>query len=525
MISAARAPRAHRREGRIVASACALLGLWLGWTSAVHAQAPRYRLEPAGALRAGIYDPHPRLCSGGELTQRDLRVLRLAFGVSRDAASRQKPPWFLELASKPGERLALRLKTGALWDLPPDWFTDPAQGAGIAGDPLARWRTRLPSLLGLEAAKSSAHALELQFDSASEDPFLWSRMHGSLALPRIETWRSSDLGEACPNWPAGVWLREANGDLRYVLSIHRPSKNEAFVIGGYRGDSALWGAFRQGRLDAVLVEGEDVASARPGDLGNPVWGAELGTQQIVLRPAAGLAAKLGTHRLAALSQAIAREELAGLSGSGRFAPAVGFLAPLLTRPLSGQNPPDKQDPPNNVLRGNPRDARLAWLAEPLEQAAPLEQALFKIATLPHPALEAIARAVAGQWQRTLNVKTAVTTVPVDIFEESFAQGEYDWFLTVADLDDGSLQDLWLDALREIDVDATGRDNKAEQLFAQFEFSLLMGLPYLPLVQNVHYVIGRDPAAVRALCPGCEVPARAPRRFGAADDDAVIPPEG
>ena len=526
MILAARVPRAQRRGGRIVASAAALLVPWLAWTSSAHAQAPRYRLESPGALHAGIYDPHPRLCGGGELTQRDLRVLRLAFGVNRDAAARPKPPWYLETTSKPGDPLALRLKTGALWDLPPVWFTDPGQGAAINGDPLARWRGRLPKVLRLEAAKRSANALELAFDAAPEDPFLWTRWHGSRALPRIEAWRSSDFGEACPNWPAGVWLRAASGDQRYVLSIHRPSRNEAFVIGGYRSDSALWSAFRSGRLDAVLVEGEDAASARPGDSGNPVWGAEFGTQQILLRPSAGLAAKLGQNRLAALSQAISREELAGLSGAGRFLPAVGFLAPLLTRPLAGQ-----KDSANKVLEDNPRDARLAWLAEPLEKTGPLEKAgpldqlQFRIATLPHPILEAMARSIAERWQRTLNVKTSVITVPLDIFEESRAQGEQDWFLTVADLDDGSLQDLWLEALREIEAEPKAKAWKEEHIFAQLELSFLKGLPFLPLVHNVHYVIGRDPAALRALCPGCDVPVRALRRGGASDEDQEIAPEG
>ena len=59
-------------------------------------QAARKRRKPKGPtpFRLGIHHSHPALCPSDEPSQRDLRVLRLAFDVGRYSRQWRNLPWF-----------------------------------------------------------------------------------------------------------------------------------------------------------------------------------------------------------------------------------------------------------------------------------------------------------------------------------------------------------------------------------------------------------------------------------------------
>ena len=70
-------------------------------------------------------------------------------------------------------------------------------------------------------------------------------------------------------------------------------------------------------------------------------------------------------------------------------------------------------------------------------------------------------------------------------------------LTVVDLDDGSLQDLWRDALEDQPASSAPLPG--------WEARLRETLPYLPLLHNEHFLLAgtaRAYARAAAMCPAC-----------------------
>jgi hypothetical protein len=82
--------------------------------------------------------------------------------------------------------------------------------------------------------------------------------------------------------------------------------------------------------------------------------------------------------------------------------------------------------------------------------------------------------------------------------------------------------------RDLVSHLVGEDGPAltDKRIADWEDALRKALPYLPVVENVHYFLGRDPGAIRAVCPACAVPVTPPaRRSGSESSEPYIPPEG
>ena len=518
------------RQPLISAPPAVALALWLALlqspVGAERLAAQDYRFEREDAVRVGMFHPQPRFCTGAELSQRDLRMLRMAFSVNRDPASRMQLPWYLQAAPENNAEQAeaiVSLRTEPLWDFPREWLggaDDPA-GAAATGGALAPWRASLVRLLG-EARQAARPAGGTELPPEGWDPFLPTRLHAVAALPFIAGAVSSDAGAECPTWPAGVWLQKREGIASYTLTMSRTDRGTPFVLTGYRREAALWRDLRRGRLDHVLLEGADVTAAKANlpPRGRVVWAKTVGSQQIVLEWSPHLRKALRAEGALALSLAVPRKDLARLYGPGRLEPAAGYLTPVLTQPAEDSR---------NRLAWNPRQGRRIWL-----RAAPAGPRV-RLATLDHPALQAMAQRIGEQWQRTLNLTVTAVSLPVDAYHAAREVWSHAIYLTVADLEDGSLQNLWLNAL---EPPATDGDESAGDVppddarLLEWEAQLARAWPYLPVLEKVHYAVAlgeAGAASIRALCPACAVGVKAPagdappppRRRAAP----VVPPEG
>jgi hypothetical protein len=111
-----------------------------------------------------------------------------------------------------------------------------------------------------------------------------------------------------------------------------------------------------------------------------------------------------------------------------------------------------------------------------------------------------------------------------------AAGRHDLYLTVVDLNDGSLQNLWARALPP-EALALGPNallgKDAEKRLAAWEAALLESLPYLPVLENLHWAVSQESAPIRAICPACIVPVSPPGRGGQSGGPGAeyVPPEG
>ena len=475
----------------------ALTLAFVGWGGSVlSAPAPS---APEPAPRLGIYHASPRLCLGDEPSQRDLRVLRLAFGLARSPAQRMSWPWYFRAQPthlEPQGRVLLALDTVALWNLSPYRLlgVHPDFPINEVRDRLALWReqviVRVPSLV----SASFLSIAQLEGPSPLQDPFLPSRLAQSRLLPFTAGLNGAAAGSACRHWPSGVILEPGTKRLAYRLRRGQAKGGGPFLLSAYRTRPAMWRDYLRGRLDALLLEGDDFQSAlrrlRSEQLGT--WGELAGTQQLLLRPAPALAGRLSIEQRQALSMSLPRGSLAQLDKQGRFAPVRAFLAPVLQ---TGQ----VEDTP--LLRRDSLSARRLWLKS---ESRPDQ---LRLAVLAHPFLERLAQRVREQWRKTLNLTLEVEVLTVDQFYRVIEQGEADMALEVADLDNGSLQDLWLAALR-----AAGAS--LDHGPPQWEAALRNGLPYLPLIGNVHHVLLRrhpPPGLLQRVCPGCRETAR-PRRL-------------
>jgi hypothetical protein len=478
-------------------------GLRLGLTLllALGAAAAGARAAPAAErpVRLGIYHPLPHLCLADEPSQRDLRVLRLAYGVLRVPERRLDWPWFyrvqaLQDGAGPGTELAL--DTEALWGRPVVQLLGghPQFAAPGEGDRLALWRgwvaARLP---GVQPAELFSLA-QLRGPAAHAHPFFPSRLAGSRLLPFDLSPDGARPEDLCRSLPAGVQWLPGDETYAYELVSERGEAGAPFHLYAYRERRELWRDYFRGRLDALLLEGEDydgeLERYHASQLGP--WGTMPGTQQIVLRLRDDVAAKLGREGRLALSLALPRRQLAQVDGPGRFGAALSYFDPVQA---AGSVQPEE------ALLWDTLRARRIWLDA--KHALPE----LRLVVLQHPVLERLAARMQAQWNRTLNLTLRVQPLPPDQFYRLIAAGEAELVLEVDDLDDGSLQSLWSDSLAALHVPlSSGRP--------AWEAALRKGLPYLPVLGNVHGVLLRreaPPELLQRVCPGCR-PSDSPRRL-------------
>ena len=450
----------------------------------------------AEPLRIGIYHPNPRLCFRQEHSQRDLRVLRLAFGLSGAPDQLLALPWFYrpESDGAAGSReTRLWLDARALWEKPGE--REAPSNPPVATPPqpelLTRWRERLAE--EIEKATTVfeggnlAIVLPASVLSGSEmDFFFSSRLRQSALLPFREKVALAAAGDSCMGWPAGVMFQQGQESARYLLRSEGNVPGPPFVLTGYRSRNRLWRALRRGGLDVAFLEGNDLDSAAEEGAfpQGGAWGVAFGTQQVALAFRGDIAGELGARGRLALSEAINRRGLAARAGPG-FAAVAAFLQPVLGEAASANGP---------GFSWNSLAARRRWLEQP-----PFQRKI-RIAVPAHPALERLAREVASQWQKTLNLSGTVQALSPDRFL-SAARGGFDIALSVFDLDNGSLQDLWNWALKnDFSPPETGPLD-----LPRWETQLQATLPYLPLLGNLHFFYAPSgPRPITTICPECRI---------------------
>ncbi|MCH7479695.1 MAG: hypothetical protein IIA14_16535, partial [SAR324 cluster bacterium] len=450
----------------------------------------------AEPLRIGIYHPNPRLCFRQEHSQRDLRVLRLAFGLSGAPDQLLALPWFYRPESDgaaDSRETRLWLDARALWEKPGEDGAPSNLPAATPPQPelLTRWRERLAD--GIEGATTVFEGGNLAIVLPASVPlgsgmdfFLSSRLRQSALLPYREESVLAAAGDSCIGWPAGVVFQQFPESAFYLLRNERISPGPPFVLTGYRSRNRLWRALRRGRLDVAFLEGNDLDAAAENRAlpDGGAWGVALGTQQVALAFRGDTAGELGARGRLALSEAINRRGLAARAGPG-FAAAEAFFQPVLEEAA----PANARGFPWNSL-----SARRRWLEQP-----PLQRKI-RIAVPAHPVLERLAQEVASQWQKTLNLSGTVQALSPDRFL-SAAGGGFDFALSVYDLDNGSLQDLWNSALKN---EFSPPENGPPDL-SRWEKNLQANLPYLPLLGNLHFFYAPSgPRPITTLCPECRI---------------------
>jgi hypothetical protein len=466
-------------------------------------------------LRLGVFHPRPRLCLADEPSQRDLRVLRLAFGVARVPAERLDWPWFYRAWPWPRhdpQRLEVALDSEALWGRPLYRLLGghPKFPEADSMDRLAAWRGWVRSRVSGVGPAELTSLAQLRGPLPEQDPFFASRFAGSRVLPFEMGRNGTGVEDLCRRWPAGVSLLPPSEGYAYELasSRERPGPGgAAFHLYAYRDRHELWRDYFRGRLDALLLEGADfdgeLERYRASQLGS--WGVLQGTQQIVLRFRPQLARQLGRGGRLALSLALPRAQLARVDGPGRFSGATAFLAPV-TAPGALE--------PAEALAWDTLSARRMWLESKHELPE------LRLATMDHPLLEKLAGRIQAQWNKTLNLTLRLQVLTVDQFYRLLDAGEADVSLEVVDLDDGSLQDLWMESLSALDAPLGGKH-------AAWEEALRKGLPYVPVLGNTQAVLLRPDAPAGLLervCPGC-VPSGSPRRLQSEPQPPEDNPEG
>jgi hypothetical protein len=453
------------------------------------AQAPGAAELPAEAvLRLGMLHPFPHVCIGQEALQRDVRVLRLAYGVGLGPAQRMAWPWFLH-----AQAAQVVVAAAELWPAP----GVPGASAGSADATLDRWLEQAAAKLpGVQVPQEPvslpfSEARPPIFSIQSADPWLASRFQGSAVLPFREEF---GVANPCRGWPAGIEYLPGRGAteggrVRYVLRRRAAPGTPGFSLYGFGSAQALWADFASGKLDVALADSDSLQQEPPPAR----WAAFAGTQQVILRWSPRLLSALAPEDRRALSLATNRPALAGAAGRGAFRAARAFFDPLLPESRA----------PGATLGWDSRVARQAWLAH--GGAGPVQR--MRLAVLSHPLLEAIARRLAGQWQATLGIAAVVERVDADRLLQAWNAGGYDALVDVVDLDDGSLQDLWsaeLPGVRPRQGRSPGDPPGAEDV-AAWEQRLDRELPYLPLLTHLQVVAARVDAApdlLRRLCPAC-----------------------
>jgi hypothetical protein len=496
---------------------------------------PEAALDNGAVLRLGVVHPHPRLCRGQEPAQRDLRVLRLAYGLAHGPERRLALPWFYAPlpGTPPEEPRLIGLRPGALWSpadieaaqRPPapapggtvttatgtasSTASSTASGAkGLAADLPARsadaWPAGLLRQISLLRPAPDGVWGHFRVTDPGQDPFLFTRLAQSGLLP--EPADEAVAGPAfCRTWPAGVEFRPGRGAVSYTLLRAQDAGGRAFTLVAYRGAGALWANFAAGRMDALLLESSEITAADPKLTSGGVWGVESGTQQIILRWHPRLARELTAEARAVLSQSLNRADLAHAGARGGFRPVRAFLEPLL---------PPARLPAADAFVWDSLTARQRWLGQPRPERR------LKIAVLVHPLLEPLAQQIAGQWQKSLELQVSTHPLEADRIWSDWAGDTYDLMLDVVDLDDGSLQDLWNAALPGLPPLPQPKTRKAAQpkggqndleTLLEWEQRLRLGWPYLPLVTNTQWVFAARGHAnqITQACPGCAITTQGP----------------
>jgi len=457
----------------------ALLFCVLGGLAAVPALA---RETPP--LRVGVYHPEGDFCRT-EWTPRNLRVIRLAFGLDDAFPARAGAPWFYVPETQNTPAAGLRLNTEALWGFPVSLLQPPADVAP-ARHPLMPWLRRLQAVLPALDGDAVLEEGTLHWDAAAA-PWAASRLHGAALLPFAHTSDQADPTAPCVQWPLPVvWQRDGSG---FRLDVSLPGR-PPLRIQGYADRRAVWRDLRGQRLDAALLETGDLGDLAPSraDRDRWQWAHMVGTQQVVLRFRTALAATLEPAGRAALSLALDRAGDASRARMPPMLPAEGFFHPLR---------PDTAGAEGTVLAWDTRRARRAWLQGP-ERPEHLTLVVLNV-----PSLLRLARQLAANWQKTLNVRTTVDGVPPEQLGPLLATGAYDLWLDVVDLEDGSLQALWRDALAGQAVSPAAVSEGAQ--LDTWEALLREQVPYLPLLGNAHAVVtrgSRADEARQALCGAC-----------------------
>ena len=152
---------------------------------------PQVKGAKAGALRGrplrlGIVHPSPRLCVGRERSQKDVRVLRLAFRLEAPHNDPLALPWFYHRVpdGEAGPGL-LALDTQALWGLPVYSLTaaHPEFVAAGGTDLLQEWRNRVTTLLPELVAAPLLSQAQFSLPLQTAGPFWASRLRGSGTVP------------------------------------------------------------------------------------------------------------------------------------------------------------------------------------------------------------------------------------------------------------------------------------------------------------------------------------------------------
>ena len=445
-------------------------------------------------LRLGIVHPRPRLCRYEDPAQRDLRVLRLAYRVARTEREWLEGPWYLARAPWPRRSasadqpplLRMYVKERSLWGDPPG--IAPAGEEGIWDGLAPGWRRRAEAALSLDAELKTELKAELKAARGATgaggwlmengDPLLGSRLNSTRFFPEREIWAGP-----CRDWPQGVHYWPGEGSLGFRLTF-RLAGETPWDLTGFVKTHEAWNALRDGRLDGLLVEDTDVVSApRWARQGNGArWGQQPGGQQVVLRLLGQGWDSLSASGRVALSMATPRQELAELEGPAAMTAGVRFLTPLFTASA-----------PAEVLTGDALQSRTLWL----RQENPLRTLTLNVPE--HPYLIRLGQAIAARWRRTLNLEVAeAVRKPAQLAALSAAVSPM-VRVDVVDMEDGSLQDLWREALGEEGMTLLAVDLGAA------EAQLRASLPYLPLFQQMEYVVVPSWAPEEMMgrvCPGC-----------------------
>ncbi len=431
----------------------------------------------AQSYRVGIFHPQPLLCQQQPHTQRDLRILRLVYGL--EASGWNRSPWFYQ-QQKNNQRVGLQLQPKALW--------------GSEQNDWNEWRELLLQRLPQASISSELNKSEVVWlpSQPLEAMLTISRLQGSELLPfpdikpQVQLASNAEAVSRCRWWPLGVRMEHAphrvKGQQEQEIWWYRlffPRTSGEIELRGYRRLRDMWRDYVNGRLQAILVEGEDVASLLEIGAERELWGQASGGQQWVLRPSEK-EQKISFSTREALVLATPRKETASISNTKQFVPATHFLRPLLTTQEHQLLPPLAEDS---------QRARIQWFEEGTSRPS-----LLRIAVVAHPWMENTARHIAHSWRRTLKLRVVVLTASVNSFNNIIPRT--DFFLDVLDLNDGSLQDLWAQHLTTSVNDLNAWEKK---LRAEF--------PYIPLLESTHYAFckpSQGTSCLRNICPSCRL---------------------
>ena len=470
-------------------------------------------------FRLGIHHPYPAMCPSDEPSQRDLRVLRLAYDVGRYPRKWRNLPWFF-VARKPAGKnatpndpLEFRLSTRRLWGRRVAAETGKRSKAGSVISPslLQSWKNRSGVLLNGTARRPAAGSARALL--AASIPFLATRMIQSRNLPYLMAPNTDPTAEPpafpdCRSWPKGIAFDLSGkgpglraSPLSYFMTGPATRRGKPFVLLAFRDAGEMWGEYLSERLDGLLLE-STTFETRLKNLNDDVlgpWGLVHGGQQIVLRFSPAMIKRLTVENRQAISMALNRRDIAKAIGERRFSASRGFMDPLLPRRFrSGLN----------VLRWNSRHARQEWVKY---DNKPEE---LSLGVLNHPWLRDIADRIQAHMNRTINLPLTIITFPADQFQQASKIWKTDMVLEVVDLEDGSLQNLWLAGLENSEAAPgnppnaakAGKKSRRNRSVNALEIQLRGSLPYLPLLINNHYTLLRKKPSrylFQRICGGCQ----------------------